>query len=96
MPRDAGGGNVSALAEEFDLPRSMMYRWRMPTGRMARQGSTPSGTTAGHRHIAATSRRDRGPRLGTRASDGAEERYGRGSPSSSEGGQEAVEIDFFK
>ncbi|MDZ7637653.1 MAG: helix-turn-helix domain-containing protein [Bryobacterales bacterium] len=24
------GGNVSALAEEFDLPRSMMYRWRDP------------------------------------------------------------------
>ena len=95
------GGNVSALAEEFDLPRSMMYRWRdtyrsdgpagleRPRGRPPGIGKPPKpqspGSTRGSVSKAPGS------------SDGAAEALrARIAELERKVGQQAVEIDFFK
>lgn len=95
--RMLAGDNVSALAEEFDLPRSMMYRWRDayrlegPSGLQGRRGrprgpgKMPPDNRAGAVK-AGVSKQDRVAET-LRAKIAELER---------KVGQQAVEIDFFK
>ncbi|MDZ7637742.1 MAG: helix-turn-helix domain-containing protein [Bryobacterales bacterium] len=95
------GGNVSALAEEFDLPRSMMYRWRDayradgPAGLKRRRGRPPGIGTLPQTKPAGSRRPNASKAPGP--SDGAEEALrARIAELERKVGQQAVEIDFFK
>jgi len=92
--RMLAGENVSAIAAEFDLPRSMMYRWRDtyrkegPQGLQAKRGR-PSGPGKALRpkRVATGSDTQSQVEEALRARVAELER---------KVGQQAVEIDFFK
>ena len=95
------GVNVSALAEEFDLPRSMMYRWRDayradgPAGRERRRGRPPGIGTLPQPKPSGSG--GPGASKAPGSSDGAAEALrARVAELERKVGQQAVEIDFFK
>jgi len=85
--RMLSGENVAMLSREYDLPRSMMYRWRDAYRERGRAGLSP--------------RRGRPPRVGSEATvvkpgSGVEEQLRRRIAELERTvGRQSVQIDFF-